>query len=46
MSEGSAALVFMYNAQGAFDRIGFENDSTVHEAEEELLNNVLQARYL
>lgn len=41
MAASSAALVFMYNAQGVFERIGFEDDGSVSAAEEKLLTDVL-----
>ena len=41
MAASSAALVFMYNAKGVFERIGFESESNVSAAEEKLLTDVL-----
>ncbi len=46
MPVGSAALVFMYSEKGVFERIGFESDSKVVEAEDKLLTDVLQRKYL
>ena len=46
MPASSAALVFMYNAKGVFERIGFEDESIVVAAEEKLLTDVLQSKYL
>jgi hypothetical protein len=46
MPANSAALVFMYTAKGVFERVGFENEAAVAAAEEKLLNDVLQNKYI
>ena len=45
MADSSSALVFMYNAKGVFERVGFETESEVIQAEEKLLKETLERKY-